>query len=37
MFIPLEIVFYIMIFYTVYCVSLACRTYVKEMKNGGKK
>ena len=32
MFLPLEIAFDIMLVYTVYCVSLACKTYIHEIK-----
>jgi hypothetical protein len=32
-----ETVFNIMLVYTVYCIHLACRTYVNELRKGNEK
>jgi len=32
-----ETVFAIMVIYTVYCIHLACRTYINELRKGNEK
>lgn len=32
-----ELAFYLMIAYTVFCISLTCKTYIKELEKSKKK